>query len=66
MKDKLTRLSRQKKQTIMISADVFFLVFAIWLSFALRLGVIWSNQIESNLWIFIFIPIVSIPIFIKL
>ena len=66
MRDKLTRLSRQKKQAIMIGADVLFLVFAIWLSFALRLGVIWSNQIESNLWIFIFIPIVSIPIFIKL
>ena len=66
MRDKLTKLSRQKKQAIMIGADVLFLVFAIWLSFALRLGVIWSNQIESNLWIFIFIPIVSIPIFIKL
>ena len=66
MRDKLTKLSRQKKQAIMIGADVLFLVFAIWLSFALRLGVIWSNQIESNLWIFIFIPIVSVPIFIKL
>ena len=66
MKDKLTRLSRQKKQAIMISADVFFLVFAIWLSFALRLGVIWSDQMQSNLWIFVFIPLVSIPIFIKL
>ena len=65
MKDKLTRLSRQKKQAIMISADVFFLVFAIWLSFALRLGVIWSDQMQSNLWIFVFIPLVSIPIFIN-
>ena len=66
MRDKLTRLSRQKKQAIMIGADVLFLVFAIWLSFALRLGVIWSDQMQSNLWIFVFIPLVSIPIFIKL
>ncbi len=66
MRDRLTNLSRQKKQVIMISADVCFLLFAIWLSFALRLGDVWSDKLESNLWIFILIPIVSIPIFIKL
>ena len=66
MRDRLTNLSRQKKQAIMISADVCFLLFAIWLSFALRLGDVWSDKLESNLWIFILIPIVSIPIFIKL
>jgi len=66
MRDRLTNLSRQKKQAIMISADVCFLLFAIWLSFALRLGVVWSDNIESNLWILILIPVVSIPIFMKL
>lgn len=66
MRDRLTNLSRQKKQAIMISADVCFLLFAIWLSFALRLGDVWSDKLESNLWIFILIPIVSIPIFLKL
>ena len=66
MRDRLTNLSRQKKQAIMISADVCFFLFAIWLSFALRLGDVWSDKLESNLWIFILIPIVSIPIFIKL
>ena len=66
MRDRLTNLSRQKKQAIMISADVCFLLFAIWLSFALRLGDIWSDKLESNLWILILIPTVSIPIFIKL
>ena len=66
MRDRLTNFSRQKKQAIMISADVCFLLFAIWLSFALRLGDVWSDKLESNLWIFILIPIVSIPIFIKL
>lgn len=66
MRDRLTNLSRRKKQAIMISADVCFLFFAIWLSFALRLGDVWSDKLESNLWIFILIPTVSIPIFIKL
>ena len=66
MRDRLTNLSRQKKQAIMISADVCFLLFAIWLSFALRLGDVWSDKLESNLWILILIPTVSIPIFIKL
>jgi FlaA1/EpsC-like NDP-sugar epimerase len=66
MRDRLTNLSRQKKQAIMISADVCFLLLAIWLSFVLRLGNVWSDKLESNLWIFILIPTVSIPIFIKL
>ena len=66
MKHRLTSLSRQKKQIIMIAADVFFLLFAIWLSFALRLGDAWSYKLESNLWIFALIPLVSIPLFIKL
>ena len=50
----------------MITADVFFLIFSVWLSFALRLGDIWSDKLNSNLWIFFFIPLVSIPVFIKL
>ena len=41
-------------------------MFAIWLSFALRLGDIWSDNLQSNLWILILIPVVSIPIFMKL
>ena len=66
MRDRLTSLTRQKKKAVMISADVFFLIFSVWLSFALRLGEVWSDKLSSNLWIFFFIPLVSIPVFIKL
>ena len=66
MRDRLTSLSRKKKKAVMITADVFFLIFSVWLSFALRLGDIWSDKLNSNLWIFFFIPLVSIPVFIKL
>ena len=66
MKETLANLSRKKKQIIMISVDLFLLFFAIWLSFSLRLGVFWSDKIDSNIWIFLLVPIVSIPTFIKL
>ena len=66
MKETLANLSRKKKQIIMISVDLFLLFFAIWLSFLLRLGVFWSDKIDSNIWIFLLVPIVSIPTFIKL
>ena len=65
MKEQLTNLSRRQKQALMIMSDVIILLLAIWLSFALRLGVLWPDKILSNLWIFLIIPLVSIPLFIR-
>ncbi len=65
MKEQLANLSRRQKQVLMIMSDVIILLFAIWLSFALRLGVLWPDKILSNLWIFLIIPLVSIPLFIR-
>ena len=65
MKEQLTNLSRRQKQALMIMSDVIILLLAIWLSFALRLGVLWPEKILSNLWIFLIIPLVSIPLFIR-
>lgn len=65
MKEQLTNLSRRQKQALMIMSDVIILLLAIWLSFALRLGVLWPDKILSNLWIFVIIPLVSIPLFIR-
>lgn len=65
MKEQLTNLSRRQKQALMIISDVIILLLAIWLSFALRLGVLWPDKILSNLWIFMIIPLVSIPLFIR-
>lgn len=65
MKEQLTNLSRRQKQALMIISDVIILLLAIWLSFALRLGVLWPDKILSNLWIFLIIPLVSIPLFIR-
>ena len=66
LKEKFTHLSRKQKQIIMILSDVFILLFSIWLSFALRLGEFWSDRLYTNQWIFILIPTVSIPLFIRL
>jgi FlaA1/EpsC-like NDP-sugar epimerase len=65
LKEKFTHLSRKQKQIIMILSDVFILLFSIWLSFALRLGEFWSDRLYTNQWIFILIPTVSIPLFIR-
>jgi FlaA1/EpsC-like NDP-sugar epimerase len=65
MKEQLTNLSRRQKQALMIISDVIILLLAIWLSFALRLGVLLPDKILSNLWMFLIIPLVSIPLFIR-
>jgi len=65
MKEQLTNLSRKQKQVLMVISDIIILLFAIWLSFALRLGVLWSEKLLSNTWIFLIIPLVSIPLFIR-
>jgi len=57
-------LSRRSKASILISVDVLFSVFALWLAFSLRLGE-WYIP-EGNIWIlFCISPALAIPIFIK-
>ena len=49
-----------------MSFDVVILVFSLWISFALRFGEIWNPYIDENYWLFILVPIVSTPLFVKL
>lgn len=66
LKDKLINLSRLQKQFIMLFVDLFFIEFALWLSFALRLGLFWAEEyIYPNWWIFIITPIIAIPLLLK-
>ncbi len=67
MKSKLLNLPRLYKQLIMLSFDVLMLLFSIWISFALRLGEPWpiKDFMGPNWWIFILIPAIAIPLFIK-
>jgi FlaA1/EpsC-like NDP-sugar epimerase len=58
-------LSRQKKAFILISADVFFAVLALWAAFSLRLGVLYV-PVGSEWWLFGAAPFLAVPIFAKL
>ena len=66
MKTKLLTLNRFYKQIITLSFDVVILVFSLWISFALRFGELWNPYIDENYWLFILVPIVSTPLFVKL
>ncbi|TAN70231.1 MAG: polysaccharide biosynthesis protein [Methylobacter sp.] len=58
-------LSRQKKAFILISADVFFAMFALWAAFSLRWGE-WYIPKTDEWYLFAAAPVIAVPIFIKL
>ena len=66
MKSRLLTLNRIYKQIITLSFDIVILIFSLWLSFALRFGEPWNSYLNENFWLFILIPIVATPLFIKL
>jgi len=67
MKLRLQNLERVYKQFIMLFVDISTLLFALWLSFVLRLGEpLPLDYIYDSLWIFIVVPIITIPLFVRL
>ena len=59
-------LPRRHKRAIQVVADIVLVWIALWLAFLVRLGIgSMASPIETHLWLFIFAPIVSIPIFIR-
>jgi len=58
------RLSRFKKQLIMLFADVMMLFLALWASFSMRLGQFYQID-KGEYWLFIITPLIAIPLFIK-
>ena len=58
-------LSRRTKAAILISADVFFTLFALWAAFSLRWGV-WYIPKGNEWYLFATAPVVAVPIFIRL
>ncbi len=58
-------LSRRVKACILISADIFFTLFALWAAFSLR----WSDWYlpKGDEWyLFAIAPVIAVPIFIRL
>ena len=67
MKFRLQNLERIYKQIIMLFVDVATLLFALWLAFVLRIGEPFPTEyIYPSWWLFIAIPFIMIPLFVKL
>jgi len=58
-------LQRRNKAIILISADVFFVLLALWSAFSLRWGVFYIPK--GNEWyLFAVAPVIAVPIFVRL
>ncbi|MBD9484611.1 polysaccharide biosynthesis protein [Pseudomonas sp. PDM14] len=67
VRERLLGLSRGYKRLLQVCADIFLLWLALWLSFAMRLGM--SNSVSplgDHIWLFLSAPVIAIPIFIRL
>lgn len=58
-------LNRKYKAVILISTDIFFVLFALWCSFSLRWGVLYIPK-GDEWYLFASAPLIAIPIFTKL
>ena len=66
MKTWLLNLKRSQKQIFLVFLDVIFIVFAIYLSFVLRIGKVFPSEIIDSYWILFSLPVLTILIFQKL
>lgn len=56
---------RSTKRIISILIDYLVVIFALWLAYSLRLSRVYIPPVDQ-LWLFLFAPLIAIPIFIKL
>lgn len=62
---RIANLPRRKKQIIIATSDVIFILLSLWLAFTLRLEHIVLPRGET-LWLFVVAPLLAIPVFIRL
>ncbi|MGR9014822.1 MAG: polysaccharide biosynthesis protein [Gammaproteobacteria bacterium] len=58
-------LPRQMKAFILISADIFFSMLALWAALSLRWGELYIPK-DDEWYLFVAAPVIAVPIFIKL
>jgi len=58
-------LKRHNKALILISTDVFFVLFALWSAFSLRWGELYIPK-DDEWYLFAIAPMIAVPIFVKL
>ncbi|MFG0720654.1 polysaccharide biosynthesis protein [Pseudomonas sp. GLN_6] len=67
LRKRLLKLPRRIKRSIQLLADLLLIWLALWLAFVVRLGL--EPRIDplgEYLWLFVFAPLIAIPIFIRL
>jgi FlaA1/EpsC-like NDP-sugar epimerase len=64
MINKLIKISRSNKKIIMILIDSFLLIFALLISFSVRLGY-WYFPEKILIWLIFLCPIIALPIFLR-
>jgi len=58
-------LQRRNKAIILITADVFFVLLALWAAFSLRWGVFFIPK-DDEWYLFAVAPVIAVPIFVRL
>lgn len=59
-------LPRRYKRAIQVATDLVLVWLALWLAFVVRLGIDdLINPVKTHIWLFVFAPIIAIPIFIR-
>ncbi|PKF71159.1 hypothetical protein CW360_09360 [Pseudomonas fluvialis] len=67
LRERLIRLPRRSKRVLQVIVDVLLLWCALWLAFIVRLGdfnVV--DPLGHHAWIFVIVPLISVPIFIRM
>lgn len=67
LRERLIRLPRRSKRVLQVIADVLLLWCALWLAFIVRLGDFKAvDPLGHHAWIFVIVPLISVPIFIRM
>ncbi|WP_430962784.1 polysaccharide biosynthesis protein [Pseudomonas juntendi] len=63
---RMLALPRRYKRALQVAMDVLLVVLALWLAFAVRLGIDeMNNPLVTHPWLFVAAPAVAVPIFIR-
>jgi FlaA1/EpsC-like NDP-sugar epimerase len=62
----LTESSYYTKRGILLVADTAMLMFALWASAAMRLEQLWPPMLNEFSWLFIALPLITLPVFVRI
>ncbi|WAJ35831.1 nucleoside-diphosphate sugar epimerase/dehydratase [Pseudomonas sp. GOM7] len=67
LRERLIGLSRRSKRILQVMTDVVLVWCALWLAFVVRMGELdAADPFGEHAWLFVFTPLISVPIFIRM